>query len=130
MNQENQETGIARMASQVATHLRTNYVSKKHGGYNIYEDDKIHINLDTYVPNLDIQVITPEGKTTVFSAAYHSWRRPSIFRRGQWIQYLMGFGEQVEQAKQEAEQKRRTEKQRDTDKRYGPIEDQAIFTNR
>ena len=127
VTKEPQPQGIASMASDIATHLRTRYQGKKHGGYNIYEDEKIHISLDTYVPNLDIQVITPEGRETVFSAAYHNWHRPGIFRPGQWVEYLMGFGEQVERAKREAKEKRETEKREDLQKRYRPIEDAAVF---
>ena len=47
-------------AYTVARYLRTRYESKKHGGYYVYEDDKIIIKYDTYYPNLDIRVKTKD----------------------------------------------------------------------
>ena len=45
---------VAHTAGRVARLLKTSHTTKKHGGYDHYKDDRIHIRLDTYVPNVDI----------------------------------------------------------------------------
>ena len=72
----------------VAREMSTRYSSNKHGGYKVFEDGKIRISLHTYVPNLDIQVLRDGQATTVYSAAYHSHRRPDRLHPRMWVQHL------------------------------------------
>ena len=67
--------------------MSTRHSSNKHGGYKVFEDGKISISLDTYVPNLDIQVLRDGQATTVYSAAYHSHRHPDRLHPGMWVQH-------------------------------------------
>ncbi|MCY4580801.1 MAG: hypothetical protein OXD31_17375 [Chloroflexi bacterium] len=52
---------VAQVTGHVARVLRTSHTSKKHGGFDQYKDDRIHISLDTYVPNVDIRVKVEDG---------------------------------------------------------------------
>ena len=70
----------------IAKYLTDQHESKKHGGYEVYEDDKIKILYDTYYPNVNVYVKI-DGKqhlAALFSGAgitqeYHS---------GAWEQYV------------------------------------------
>ncbi len=80
---------VAGQAMKVAKILTTRYSPKKHGGYQIYEDHRLYIALDTCVPNLDIRIASGDGNwVTVFSAACHSLGKPEVFRPGRWMQHL------------------------------------------
>ena len=118
-------------ASKVANLLTTGHAPKKHGGYNLYRDEKIVIALDTYVPNMEIQIVSNDGKgrpITVFSAAYHSLGHPTIFRPGHWMDRL----EQLHRRALEVEEERRAQRERneaeDLELRYAPVDDAPIFT--
>ena len=83
----------------VCKYLRTLYTSKKHGGYNIYADDKIYLCTDTYVPNVDCSVVLPDGaKENVFSSPYSS--SPSIYHSGAWEVYLEELFENARKEKE------------------------------
>lgn len=71
----------------VAKYLKTHYEVKKHGGYNIYEDKKIKICSDTYYPNLDIYVKTPDGKDhLVLLRSGHGYNQE--YHSGEWEKYI------------------------------------------
>ena len=119
---------IARAAAAVATHLRTAHEQKKHGGYDVYQDDKLRISLDTYVPNLWITVISPDGELRpVFSASHFSWHRPSIFRPGRWTQYLLDLAQAAATKREELNQQRQAREEENRLTHFGPIDDQEIF---
>ena len=86
------------------------------------------ICLDTYVPNLEIQVIGPDGeRTTVFSAACHSWRNPSIHRPGAWVQHILDLQPKIEEVKDRKEGEDQARRDENARRRYGPIDDSATF---
>ena len=120
-----QTYNIRRMAANIANTLRTSYAVKKHGGYNIYEDDRIHISLDTYVPNVDIAIRLNGTWTTVFAAA--SGNTPSIFKPGLWVEYLHGLQPQCESIKTQKEANRAAATAAEHDRCYGPVDDTALF---
>ena len=123
-----ENTGITQTAANAARHLTTRTASKKHGGYQIYEDGKVVICLDTYVPNLDIQVIGPDGeRITVFSAAYHSWHNPSIHRPGAWVQHILDLQPKIQEVKDRKEREDQARQDENARRRYGPIDDSATF---
>ena len=51
---------VAGMAEQVARYLRTEYQAKKHGGFDIYKDERISVSLDTYVPNVAVRLVVDQ----------------------------------------------------------------------
>jgi len=119
---------VAGAASVVARYLQTRYVSKKHGGYDIYEDDRLAIWLDTYVPNISIRLLMNGEKVMVFSASYHSYRRPSIFHPGAWCDYLLGpLLTQAREARARLEAKQQARRDAETVARYAPIADAHLF---
>ena len=74
------------MYSTIATYLKTRYESKKYGGYNIYEDDKIYISYDTYYPNIDVYVKIPDGKRyCVLNHSGHGYNQE--YHSGEWEKY-------------------------------------------
>lgn len=91
--------------------LQTAYRSKKHGGYSIYEDDRVYLCLDTYVPNVDMDVKLPNGrKERVFSRSYCGYQ--TTYHTGKWEIYLDSLYERalmIEQAKIEIDQKKQRE---------------------
>ena len=70
----------------VCDNLTTRTASKKHGGYNIYEDDKIVATKDTFVPNVNLSVKTSHGHERVFSCNMEG--RFVTFHEGKWENYL------------------------------------------
>ena len=118
---------VAHTAGRVARLLKTSHTTKKHGGYDHYKDDRIHIRLDTYVPNVDIAVTIDGNWHTVYSAAYHSIDRPSTYRPGKWVDYL--FGELTERADQrQAAHDADREVRRETHERthFSPSDDSGV----
>ena len=88
----------------VCEHLRTNYNAKKHGGYNIYSDDKIVAATDTYVPNVDLSVKVGENLERVFGCNFDG--NQVTYHPGKWEDYLDDLYQKalkVRQEKQEAE---------------------------
>ena len=121
---------IAGMAKQVATHLRTRYQAKKHGGFDIYKDERIIVSLDTYVPNVTVRLVDgSEFGQCVFSAAYHSHSRPDVYRPGKWTEYLTGLNEKSLSAREALKVAEAAARQKDHDRRYSPIDDSVQFAS-
>ena len=123
-------TTVASMARQVADNLRTEYQSKKHGGYAIYRDERVIVGLDTFVPNVSVRLVDgSEFGRCVFSAAYHSYDRPEVYRPGQWTDYLAGLFEKAKEVKEKREAVRAAERQLDHERRFAPVDDSALFAS-
>ena len=118
---------VARMAIQVAQEMHNHTVSKKHGEYQIFEDGKIQICLDTWVPNIEVDVVQGDKRITVFSAAYHSLLRPTQFHPGKWMEHLEKLNSQADQIRQEKEAARDERNRREEAARFAPIDDSGIF---
>ena len=120
---------IDRQADAVVRLLTTAHRKKKNDRYNIYEDDRIRICLDTYVPNTAIKIPAGEDRewTTVFSASHDSPDNPNIFRLGRWTRYLEQLYQRAleVQGKQEAERERKQNE--DRARRYEPVDDAAVY---
>jgi hypothetical protein len=75
------------------------YESKKHGGYYIYEDEKIIMRYDTYVPNVDVNVKLLDGSLQrVYSKASNS-SNPHKYNPGKWEDYIASLISKVEENK-------------------------------
>ena len=118
---------IAGMAALVAREMQTSYRTKKHGGYRIYEDNKIRIALDTYVPNVDILLLREEGPMTVFVAGYSSWGHPQVFHPGRWMEHLASLVPKARELKTEREAEEQEQKRRRREAPFTPIDDSAMF---
>lgn len=70
----------------VCNYLTTRYAGKKHGGYNIYEDDKIVASTDTYVPNVNLRVKVNDETEHVFGCSYDG--SCTTYYTGLWEDYL------------------------------------------
>ena len=74
----------------VCTYTKTRYEAKSHGGYDVYEDDKIRVELDTYVRRLRWQRrqfqprrvgrISPKGSSTPRGRSRRGDHRPARVR--------------------------------------------------
>ena len=125
-SQASRSDGVASMAVDIANYLTTRTSSKKHGGYNQYEDDRIHISLDTHVPNITV-TITPG--VTVFRAAYHNWAIPDTFRPGAWIDYVATLAEQAALVKRKRKEEQERREREHQVGHFAPIDDAALFSD-
>ena len=109
----------------IAQNLTTRTEGKKHGSYMIYEDDKIQIAYDTYYPNLDVYIKTPEKKTLVLLRSGHGHNQE--YHPGAWEQYVLSLVPKALEAKQKAESEALERKRAEEKKAFGPVDDAAIF---
>ena len=121
---------VGAAARMVAHYLKTRSETKKHGGYDIYEDDVLEITLDTYVPNLDVRLLIDGEWVTVLSAGYHSYTRPQVFRPGAWCDHLLGpLQKQAEQRRELLRLQATTRQEAELVKRYAPVQDAHLFAD-
>ena len=120
---------IAQMAALVAREMTTTTQSKKHGEYLIYQDGKLQIQLDSYVPNLGIRVMRGDDAESVYSAAYHNHRNPERFRPGLWMNHLAKLHEQASEMREQKAADRESREQAERETRFGPIDDSDVFTD-
>lgn len=79
---------LARALALIADCLRTRYESTGFGGYNIYDDSRIHISRDTYASSLSVNVKNQVGEwSTVYSQRHR--HLPQIRDGGRWRRYVM-----------------------------------------
>ena len=104
---------IHSMIILVCNMLTTSYESKKHGGFNIYQDDKIQSYVDTYVPNVTLNVKTPkEGKTileTVFSCNYNG--DFVTYHEGEWERHLETLYAKAQKVKAQKDEEARIKRE-------------------
>lgn len=109
----------------IAKRLCTYYIAKNHGGYDIYEDERIIISYDTYYPNVEVEV---RDVGIVFSCSGHYPPRPSLYRSGAWIEYVRTLHvkavERHVNKEREAIRKREEQHQR----QFGSVDDAAVFS--
>ncbi len=108
-------------AINVARYLKTSYESKKHGGYNIYNDEQIHISLDTYYPNLDIDILKEGKKIEVYRGSRDNVT-PALFRPGKWIDHLMNLNKKAIELNRQQEDTRKRNEIINFNNRYSPID--------
>ncbi len=109
----------------VVTNLRTRYEMKGYGSYDFYEDDKISIRLDTYVPNLVVWLKMPNDKDCVFSSDYAGNVR--IYHHGVWEKYVAKLGEKALLAEKLVDLNREEERRRQIENDFAEIDDMVIF---
>ena len=110
----------------IANYLTTRRESKKHGGYNIYADDKIEISYDTYYPNVDVYVFI-EGKKNL-AALYSGHGYTQEFHNGAWVKYVTDtlYPKAVE-AKNASDLKRKEKESSERASRSSPLNDSSTF---
>jgi len=101
----------------IAKELRTGYEGKKHGGYEIYEDDKIKIKNDTFAPNLFVYVKV-DGKEHL--VLLRSRGNNQEHHQGKWEQYLHNLYPKALKAREEREAKEQEAKTREKNQKFGP----------
>ena len=117
------------MAHAVATHLTTSTEKKSHGSWNFYEDDRIHIRLDTYVANISVKIKVDGQWQDVYSAGYHNHAKPNQYNHGNWTQYLHALAERAGEAHALKEREQAERDRADRSRRFGTIDDAAVFSN-
>jgi len=86
-------------AKTITNELQTDYKDKKHGGYSVYEDAKIKISLDTYVPNWVIVVKLKDKTVTVASGGCNTPEDTNMIH-GKWEEYFEALYQNALQAKE------------------------------
>jgi len=111
----------------VAKYLKTSYVAKSHGGYERYDDDKVCVELDTYVPNLAVYVKRGNAQELVLHFNYGGFAQK--YRPGKWQQYIMNvllpraeeaFYAELDYREDEVRQRHHED--------FGPVDDDDVFT--
>ena len=115
------------MANLVAREMHTQTIGKKHGSYLIYDDDRLVITLDTFTPNISINIIREEQPINVFIVGHRSWDRPRVFHQGRWMDYLEKLSEKAETIALEKKEKERIQSQIKHEARYNPVDDLDLF---
>lgn len=118
---------VATMANLVAREMHTQTIGKKHGSYLIYDDDRLVITLDTFTPNISINIIREEQPINVFIVGHRSWDRPRVFHQGRWMDYLEKLSEKAETIALEKKEKERIQSQIKHEARYNPVDDLDLF---
>ena len=126
---ENEPLKVARKAAVIANYMTSRTSSKKHGGYNHYEDGRLHISLDTFVPNITIRLHTKNGTITVYSAGYTNHARPDQFRPGRWISYMDQIFMTAVDNKYRKDRQKMQRDMESTRARYRPVDDAALFSS-
>lgn len=113
----------------VCDYLTTRTTYKKHGGYNVYEDDKIITTKDTYVPNTDLYVKVGGSKVIVFSASYNG--TVYQYNPGAWELYLTKLVGKALIEKGMREHEAIEIKNAALQKNFGPVSDEInnVFKN-
>jgi len=109
----------------IACYLTTRHELKKHGGYNVYEDDKIIIRYDTYFPNVSVDIKKDGQFVTVFFRSGHGSN--SMYKRGEWEAYIQTLAPKVIAAKATEKSIIETKEQEQHQSAFGPIDDGDVF---
>jgi hypothetical protein len=111
----------------IATHLTNQRESKKHGDYEIYEDEKIKIAYDTYYPNVQVNVKI-SGKShlaAIFSGHGHTQE----FHGGAWEKYVSDVLYTAAVIKQQLHLEQKEQRKLDNDKaKNARLNDESVFS--
>lgn len=102
----------------VCTYMRTSYSSKKHGGYNIYEDEKIKMGLDTYVSNISVHVETGGKNVMVLLHSYAGYNQ--VYHPGEWENYILSLRPAAELCSRADKEELERKKQEEHDSKFAP----------
>lgn len=107
-------------AYYVAGNMYTRYESKGHVGYEIYEDDKIEISLDTYYLNLSVYVKKDGERHLVLLRSGHGNNQE--YHHGAWEKYIVDVLYPLAQvAKQKRDEARALKEAEEYKKNYGDV---------
>ncbi len=119
------ETMIKKLTA-IAQFLKTRHESKKHGGYDIYEDDLIQISYDTYYPNLAVYINKNDKWQLVL--CYNGGGFSEKHHPGAWENYVIEIlYPKAVGAQKTAEIKIQQNKDAEFNKKFGPVDDKEIF---
>ena len=107
----------------VCNYLTTRFATKKHGGFNIYEDDKIIASTDTYVPNVDLSVKVNNQTEHVFGC--NCYGDQVTYHTGKWEVYLEELFDKALEAKKIKDQEQLERYNQRQAERYRPASNQA-----
>jgi len=115
---------IHSMICTICDYLTTDYKSKKHGGYNYYTDNKITMNQDTYVSNVECFVKLPNDKQEeVFSCDYKGYS--VTYHPGKWYNYLLNLYSKALVAKTKKIEEQELKEKEEEDKKRAPCTEEA-----
>lgn len=112
----------------VCEYLYTESVGKSHGCYHIYEDEKIVVRLDTYVPNIAVFVKFRDGEKQAVLLSNYSGD-VSCYKPGAWEKYLQDVLWPKAQLMETLERQQRADGEAMYRRvNFDPIDDDAIFS--
>ena len=75
--------------AMAAIYLRTGFSKNSRGGFDIYRDQKISIEIDANLPELRVDIRRGDHWETVFVYSYHGFVR--LYRPGKWEMYVINI---------------------------------------
>jgi hypothetical protein len=125
MENEMNTPDIHQVAILVAQYLTTRHESKKHGGYQIFEDDRLRISYGTYYPNLNI--VVKDGDKTVTVLSRGGSGTVSEYHPGRWEDYVRSLYPKAKAAQETKEREWREKCEAEKRRKFEPIDDSHIF---
>jgi hypothetical protein len=125
--------GLVDFLVTIASYLMTEEVSKAsgHGTFAVYEDNRLKVVLDTYVPNLKVFVNTGlkrEKWACVLAREYTGLTH--VYRPGLWEQYVQNWlFPKAQVAEERASRERREKKQEQKKINFSPVADEELFVD-
>lgn len=110
----------------IATYLTDQREGKKHGYYEIYEDDKIKISYDTYYPNVHV-VVYINGKRNL-AAIFSGHGNIQEYHGGAWEKYVINVLYPKALLKEtQAKEAWARKKERENKIKNAPLNDGSVF---
>ena len=78
---------VAQMAETVAQEMHDE--GRSDHQYQVYQDGRLTISLDTYVPNIRVWILHENLMMEVCTFRYDGWNDPQRFNKGRWIEHLV-----------------------------------------
>jgi len=119
---DSESVEVRNNAILIAKYLKTSHETKKHGGYDIYEDEKIRIRYDTYYPNMTID-IKDTGSTMYFHRVYSgsSIDNPGTYKPGKWTQYISKLSMEAKKIEQQRKDEWKATVEAERLAKFGPV---------
>lgn len=115
----------------VAKYTRTKYLGKSHGGYDIFQNEKIEICLDTYVPNIrvDLSIPNADGERQDLCVLFWNYGGfAQVYKPGHWEEYIAKqLLPEALKAKRVADEEIVARAAAERERDFGPVDDAVLF---
>jgi hypothetical protein len=127
-NVESKLRELRQIVHSLCSCCTTTTIPKKHGRFDVYEDEKIVCSYDTYFPNLDVYVKLPDGsRQLVWMHTGHGIDQE--YHPGKWEAYLLSLKECAlgKQAQKDARRAQLEQQEREERRHPAGSDADAVF---